>query len=109
MIEPLLLTTTCVTTFDEKRPLTGASGFFFEREGRLFLVMGQHVLIDKPSKHFANRSELELHVNGKNLTRSTDLSVMPYLEGISVLRQGSDTGGDAVPTPGASAALPIGG
>ena len=38
MIEPLLLTTARVSTFDGQRPLTGASGFFFEREGRLFLV-----------------------------------------------------------------------
>jgi len=94
MIEPLLLTTTRVTTFDGKRPLTGASGFFFERDGRLFLVTGRHVVIDKPSKHFPNRIELELHIDGKNLTRSTNLSVMLYLEGKSVWRQGSDTGGD---------------
>jgi S1-C subfamily serine protease len=94
MIEPLLLTTTRVTTFDGKRPLTGASGFFFERDARLFLVTGRHVVIDKPSKHFPNRIELELHIDGKNLTRSTNLSVMLYLEGKSVWRQGSDTGGD---------------
>jgi S1-C subfamily serine protease len=94
MIEPLLLTTTRVTTFDDKRPLTGASGFFFERDGRLFLVTGRHVVIDKPSKHFPNRIELELHIDGKNLTRSTNLSVMLYLNGKSVWRQGSDTGGD---------------
>src|ERR1017187_6244715 len=94
MIEPLLLTTTRVATFDGKRPLTGASGFFFERDGRLFLVTGRHVMIDKPSKHFPNRIELELHIDGKNLTRSTNLSVMLYLEGKSVWRQGSDTGGD---------------
>ena len=79
MIEPLLLTTTRVTAFDGKRPLTGASGFFFEREGRLFLVTGRHVLIDKPGKHFPNRIELELHVDGKNLARSTNLSVRLYL------------------------------
>jgi len=94
MIEPLLLTTTRVTTFDDKRPLTGASGFFFEREGRLFLVTGRHVLIDKPSKHFPNRIEIEFHIDGKNLTRSMKLSVMLYLDGKSVWRQGSDTGGE---------------
>ena len=38
MIEPLLLTTTRVSTFDNNRPLTAASGFFFERDGHLFLV-----------------------------------------------------------------------
>jgi len=94
MIEPLLLSTTRVTTFDGKRPLTGASGFFFEREGRLFLVTGRHVVIDKPSKHFPSRIEIDLHIDGKNLTRSMKLSVMLYLDGKSVWRQGSDTGGE---------------
>ena len=94
MIEPLLLTTVRVSTFDGKRPLTGASGFFFEREGRLFLVTGRHVVIDKPSKHFPNRLEIELHTDGKNLTRSTGLSLMLYLDGKSVWRQGSDAGGE---------------
>jgi hypothetical protein len=49
MIESLLLTTTRVTTFDGKRLLTGASGFFFERDGRLFLVTGRHVVFDHPA------------------------------------------------------------
>src|SRR5437588_185776 len=44
MIEPLLLTATRVSTFDGQCPLTGASGFFFEREGRLFLVTSRHVV-----------------------------------------------------------------
>ncbi len=93
-IEPLLLTTARVSTFDGKRPLTGASGFFFEREGRLFLVTSRHVLIDKPSKHFPNRLEIELHTDAENLTRSTGLSVMLYCDSKSVWRQGSDTGGE---------------
>ena len=72
-IEPLLLTTTRVSTFDNKRLLTGASGFFFERDDRLFLVTSRHVLIDEPSRHFPNRIEIELHNDTANLTRSTGL------------------------------------
>jgi len=34
MIEPLLLTTTKISTFDGNRLLTGATGFFFERDKR---------------------------------------------------------------------------
>jgi hypothetical protein len=94
MIEPLLLTTVRVSTFDDKRPLTASSGFFFERDGRLFLVTSRHVVIDRPSKHFPNRIEIDLHIDGKNLTRSMKLSVMLYVEGKSVWRQGSDTGGE---------------
>ncbi len=94
MIEPILLTTARVSTFDGKRPLTGASGFFFEREGRLFLVTSRHVVIDEPSKHFPDRLEIELHTDAVNLTRSTGLSVLLYREGKSVWRQGADSGGE---------------
>jgi hypothetical protein len=76
MIEPLLLTTVRVSTFDGRRLLSCASGFFFEREGRLFLVTSRHVMIDAPSKHFPNRIEIELHTDDKDLTRSTGMSVL---------------------------------
>jgi hypothetical protein len=94
MIEPLLLTTTRVSTFDGNRPLTGASGFFFEREGRLFVVTSRHVLLDEPTKHFPDRIEIELHTDIKNLTRSTGLSVPLYREGKSIWRYGKDAGGE---------------
>ena len=94
VIEPLLLTAARVSTFDGKRPLTGASGFFFERDGRLFLVTGRHVVIDEPSKHFPNRIQIELHTDSRNLTRSIGLSVWLYLDGKGVWRQGKDAGGE---------------
>ena len=93
MIEPLLLTTTRVSTFDGKRPLTGATGFFFEREGRLFLVTSRHVLLDEPGNHFPDRIEIELHTDIENLTRSIGLSVLLYREGKSIWRHGKDTSG----------------
>ena len=94
MIEPLLLTTARVSTFDGKRLLTGASGFFFERDERLFLVTSRHVLMDKPTKHFPSRLELELHTDEKNLTQSTGLSILLYKDGKSIWRQGKDPGGE---------------
>jgi len=93
MIEPLLLTAARVSTFEGKRPLTGASGFFFERDGRLFLVTSRHVVMDEPSKHFPDRIEIELHTDASNLTRSIGFSVLLYLDGKSVWRQGKDAGG----------------
>lgn len=94
MIEPLLLTATRVSTFDGERVLTGASGFFFERDGRLFLVTSRHVVIDTPSKHFPNRLEIDLHTDAVNLTRMSVLSVMLYKDGKSLWRQGRDAGGE---------------
>lgn len=94
MIEPLLLTTVRVSTFSGRCHLTGATGFFFEREGRLFLVTTRHVVNDQATRHFPDRLEIELHTDVKNLTRSVAFSVPLYRGGKSLWRQGSDVGGD---------------
>lgn len=95
MIESLLLTTARVSTFDNDRLLTRASGFFFVRTpNRLFFVTSRHVVTDKPSKHFPNRIEIELHTDAENLTRATVLSVYLYHDGKSLWRQGKDSGGE---------------
>ena len=52
MIEPLLLTAARVSTFEQQRPLTNATGFFFERDERLFLVTSRHVMKEEASEHF---------------------------------------------------------
>ncbi len=94
MIEPLLLTTGRVSTFFGRQPLTGATGFFFKRDTRLFLVTSRHVVADAPSQHFPNRIEIELHTDATNLTRSAALSVLLYRDGMSVWHQGRDAGGE---------------
>jgi len=94
MIEPLLLAATRVLTFKQKRRLTNASGFFFERDGHLFLVTSRHVLIDKPSQHFPDRIEIELHTDPNNMAKSTGFSILLYCDGKSIWRQGTDTAGD---------------
>jgi S1-C subfamily serine protease len=94
MIEPILLAAARVCTFDQQRLLTNATGFFFEREGRLFLVTSRHVLIDAPSKHFPDRIEVELHVDAGNLAESTAVSMALYRDGRSIWRQGLDNAGD---------------
>jgi hypothetical protein len=93
-IEPLLLAAARVITFEGQRLLTNASGFFFERGERLFLVTSRHVMIDEPSKHFPDRIEIELHIDRRNMAISTGFSMPLYQGGKSVWRQGSDTGGD---------------
>jgi hypothetical protein len=94
MTEPLLLSVSQVATYDGTRLLTKASGFFFERGTRLFLVTSRHVLIDRPSAHFPDRIEIELHVDAVNLTRSAQFSMLLYRNGRSVWRQGRDASGE---------------
>lgn len=94
MIEPVLLTAARILTFDGQRGLTNASGFFFERDERLFLVTSRHVVVDEPSRHFPDRLEIELHLDPSNLTKSTGFSIPLYRDGESIWRQGLDTGGE---------------
>ena len=94
MIEPLLLTATKISTFDGERSLTSASGFFFQRDGRLWLGTSRHVVIDEPTKHFPDRIEIELHDDPRNLAQSTGFSIPLYRNGFGVWRQGSDAGGE---------------
>jgi hypothetical protein len=93
MTEPLLLTTTRVSTFRGRQLLTAATAFFFKREDRLFVVTSRHVLHDEPSGHFPDRIELVVHVDEKDLTRTALFSILLYREGRAVWRQGTDTGG----------------
>jgi len=90
MIESVLLTAARVSTFLGERLLTNASGFFFAREKRLFLVTSRHVVIDEKSKHFPDRLEIEIHLDEANVTQSTGFSMLLYRDGKSVWRQGRD-------------------
>ena len=93
-IDSLLLTAARIATFEHQQPLTNASGFFFQRGERLYVVTSRHVVIDEPSKHFPNRIEIELHTSADNLTESTGLSVLLYRDGKSIWHQGTDSAGE---------------
>ena len=77
-VEPLLLTSARLSTFRQGQILTGASGFFFRRDDRLFLVTSRHVLIDEASEHFPDRIQIELHVDASDLAKSTGFSMPLY-------------------------------
>jgi S1-C subfamily serine protease len=94
MIDSILLTAARIVTFDNLRSLTNASGFFFRRDERLFLVTSRHVLIDAPSKHHPDRIEIELHTREGDMGRSTGFSMPLYRDGKSLWRQGTDSGGE---------------
>jgi S1-C subfamily serine protease len=93
VIESLPLAVTRVTTMLGQQHLTNATGFFFEREGRLFVVTSRHVVFDEASKHHPDRIEIELHVNERNLAETVQFSIPLYREGRSVWREGLDSAG----------------
>jgi hypothetical protein len=92
--EALLLTAARVRTFAQQRHLTNASGFFFAREDRLFLVTSRHVVVDDPSQYHPDRLDIELHIDRDNLGASTWFSLALYERGMSLWRQASDSGGE---------------
>ena len=94
MIESILLTTTQISTFDMDRALSHATGFFFERDDRLYLVTSRHVLFDKPSRHFPSRIEIEFHTDPDDLTGFAVLSIPLYRLGECVWHQGRDAAGE---------------
>jgi len=83
-----------VSTFVGERGATNASGFFFQRDDGLYLVTSRHVLIDKPTGHFPDRLEIELHLDAHELSRSVNFSIPLYENGRSVWREGRDSAGD---------------
>jgi len=93
MIESILLSAAPVSTFQGLERLTNASGFFFERDGRLFLVTSRHVVIDEPSEHFPDRVVIEVHTDPGNVAATTGFSIPLYREGLSLWRQGEDSAG----------------
>lgn len=94
-IEALLLTATRITTFAQSTALTNASGFFFRRGDRLFLVSNRHVFSDAASSHFPDRVEIGIHADTHDLTRQAVLSLPLYSEGLQQWRMADDHGGAA--------------
>lgn len=93
MIEPILLTAAPILTQLGSQRLTNASGFFFERDQRLFLVTSRHVLVDEPSRHFPDGIEIVVHADPDNLAETTGFYLPLYRDGISLWRQGEDSAG----------------
>jgi S1-C subfamily serine protease len=93
-VEPLLLATPRVSTFAGARSLTGASGFFFARDERLFLVTSRHVVFDEESGHRPDRIEIELHGDDGRLAQTAAVSLLLYRDGRAVWRQAEDVGGE---------------
>lgn len=64
------------------RPLTNASGFFFQHDKFLYLVTARHVVIDQATRHFPDRLLVSLHKDAANLPQRNDLSVPLYHKGV---------------------------
>ena len=91
--DSVLLAAARILTFNKQNPLTNASGFFYECDGKLFLITSRHVVVDEPSGHFPDRLEIELHLDSENLAVSTMYSIPLYRDGKGIWIQGLDSSG----------------
>ncbi len=94
MIESLLLAVTRITTLTGGVVKTNATGFFFERENRLYLVTARHVLRDESSGHHPDSIRIELHVTPDNAADITQFAIPLFRDGLAVWREGADSAGE---------------
>jgi len=92
-VDGLLLTTAPITTFARYRSLTSASGFFYRRDERLFLVSNRHVFADAASGHQPDHIEVVLHTDAQDLSRSAVLGLPLFRHGMALWREASDQAG----------------
>lgn len=93
MVDPLLLTTVRIVTLSTARTLTNATGFFYRRDERLFLVTSRHVVVDEASDHHPDQLRIELHTDADSLAQTVGFTIPLYRAGKSIWRQGRDAAG----------------
>ena len=93
MIESLLLAVTRVATMFGTQQLSNATGFFFQREERLFLITSRHVVLDEDSNHRPDRLAIELHIDPENVATTTQFLIPLYRDNQPLWREGNDSAG----------------
>ncbi|WAJ36146.1 serine protease [Pseudomonas sp. GOM7] len=94
MIDSLMLSAARITTLAGGQVLTNASGFFFQRDGRLYLVTSRHVVLDEPSGHHPDSLCIELHTDADNLASTADFGIPLYNGDQRQWRQAIDSAGE---------------
>lgn len=64
-----------------------ATGFFFENEGKLYLITNRHVVRDDEHRIFPDKLRLRLHTNAQDHTQNADYEVPLYRGRNSVWRE----------------------
>jgi hypothetical protein len=93
VIETLLFTAARIQTLSQGQVLTNATGFFFKRDDRLYLVSSRHVFVDEASRHFPDSVQIELHTSAENVAQTVRFLIPIYRDGQSLWRQAVDGGG----------------
>lgn len=92
-IDPLLFSVTPIHTYAANVLLTSATGFFFQREGGLYLITSSHVFRNDKEGHFPDRIQITFHIDPGNITRVIEYSIPLYSMGASKWTVSSDSSG----------------
>lgn len=93
MIETILFTAAQILTLRQGSVLTNATGFFFKRSERLYLVSSRHVFIDETSRHFPDSLQIELHTSSEDVAQTIHFLIPLYDNGNALWHEGFDRGG----------------
>jgi hypothetical protein len=91
VIESLLLSVTRVSTLLGQQQLTSATGFFFERDSKLFLITSRHVMLDEANDHRPDRLTIELHIDPADVAATTQWIIPLYRDNQPSWREGLDS------------------
>lgn len=92
-VDPILLTVARISTFQGDTQLSGASGFYYDTDSRLFLLTSRHVLRDEASDHAPDRIEIDIHVDATNVAKAERLAIPLYNDGVALWREVTDSAG----------------
>ena len=92
-VDPILLSIAQISTFVQNQERTNATGFFFKRDERLYLITSRHVVIDENNNHFPDRIQIKLFTNTDNLAQSANFSIPLYQSGKAQWIQAKDSSG----------------
>lgn len=90
MAESLLLAVTRITTMKGDKVLSEATGFYFTRDGIVFLITNKHVVRDEPTSHHPDRLLIDLHPDKDNLAKLSQFTVPLYREGQKLWKEAAD-------------------
>lgn len=92
-VEPILLSIAQITTCLHNQQLTNATGFFFARDDRLYLITSRHVFVDEAAGHFPDQILIKLFTDTDNLAQTTDFSIPLYRGKKELWTQAKDSSG----------------
>lgn len=85
--------TTGLCTLAGATVLTHASGFFFRRGERLFLVSNRHVFTDAEARHHPDHVQIGVHTDRQDLSRYAVVTLPLQRQGQPQWRETTDSGG----------------